>query len=213
MPELKSSKDVSWPKVILTVVIIAIAVGLIGGGLVWYFYVREPVAPTTSTKRATPSAKKATPSAQKDETAGWQEYTGKYIKITFKYPPRWTVEEEDGMIHEGEKINTEISIKDPSLGTDITFIENFFGGFGCMRPYKVMSSKVIRTDREIINLAYWDNSTGEDCDVPSDKVTFIWGGFKNRPDLMILISGFDQKNFEEVDNNIDSILRTIEILD
>jgi hypothetical protein len=61
---------ISWPKVILTVVIITLVAGLISGGLFWYFYVRQSEEPTstTTTKQTTASAKPATPSAQKDET-------------------------------------------------------------------------------------------------------------------------------------------------
>jgi hypothetical protein len=84
MPELTSSKDVSWAKVIWTVVVITLAVGVISGGLFWYFYVRQPEEPTSvmTTKQATSSA---TPSAQKDETT-WYKYTNARLGFSMDFP-------------------------------------------------------------------------------------------------------------------------------
>ena len=76
MPEeTYPSKKISWLKVILTGVTISLVVVLIGEGLFWNFYVREPAesTPVTTTKQVTPSAKQATPSAEKDETVDGRE--------------------------------------------------------------------------------------------------------------------------------------------
>lgn len=61
MPEeVMVSKKISWPKVIWTTLTIAVVAGLIGGGLFWYFYVRETTESTSTTvnKQASPSANK-----------------------------------------------------------------------------------------------------------------------------------------------------------
>ena len=91
--EVTPVKTISWPKVILTVVIITLVAGLISGCLYWYYYIHQPEASTSVTinKSATSSAKKATSSAQKDETAGWQTYIGdkEGFQYQFKYPRDW----------------------------------------------------------------------------------------------------------------------------
>ncbi|OGY21639.1 MAG: hypothetical protein A2126_03210 [Candidatus Woykebacteria bacterium GWB1_45_5] len=92
MPELKSSIDVSWSKVIWTVLIILLVAGVIGGFLFWYFLIREPVSPTTTTKQATTSANPATPSTQKDVIADWKNYTSGSIGFQIKYPVEAKIE-------------------------------------------------------------------------------------------------------------------------
>ncbi len=92
--EVTPIKTISWPKVILTVVIITVVTGLISGGLFWYYYIRQPETQTsaTITKQATSSAKPVTPSAQKDETASWLSFENKIYKFSFKYPKNWYVD-------------------------------------------------------------------------------------------------------------------------
>src|SRR3990170_8907275 len=77
-----SSSGVSWPKIILTVIVIVVVTAIIAGAY-WYFVLNKPTGgidtgpikvSTPSTKKATPSA---TPSAKKDETADWKTYTSK----------------------------------------------------------------------------------------------------------------------------------------
>ncbi len=92
MPEETTpSKKISWLKVILIGVTTALVVVLIGEGLFWYFYVREPTESTsvTTTKQTTPSAKKATPSAEKDETADWELVKNQQIGVSIKHSSDW----------------------------------------------------------------------------------------------------------------------------
>ncbi|OGY26198.1 MAG: hypothetical protein A2Z24_01355 [Candidatus Woykebacteria bacterium RBG_16_44_10] len=76
---------ISWPKVILTILIIVVVAGLIGGGLFWYFVVRQPTELTpTATNVATSSSKKATDYKLVDTTA-WKTYSSSF-KYQLKYP-------------------------------------------------------------------------------------------------------------------------------
>ena len=70
--------------------------GLIGGGLYWYYCIRQPETSTsaTTTKQSTTSAKKATPSAQKVEVADWKVYTNKGLVFSINYPSEWSVSKE-----------------------------------------------------------------------------------------------------------------------
>ncbi|MEX0616542.1 MAG: hypothetical protein WD231_01855 [Candidatus Woykebacteria bacterium] len=95
------AKPVSWPKIILTVLVIAIAVGLLGGGL-WYFVLNKssdtvdttPIKVSTpSAKKATESSKKATSSTTKDEISNWETDVENFmgLKFSLKYPAKFTI--------------------------------------------------------------------------------------------------------------------------
>jgi hypothetical protein len=93
----QESKGISWKKILVSVGVIAVVVGIIAGGLYWYFVLNEEETSTTETTKATtPSAKKATPSAEKekDETADWKNYSHEEFGYKLKYPPNWILDEE-----------------------------------------------------------------------------------------------------------------------
>ncbi|MEX0616531.1 MAG: hypothetical protein WD231_01800 [Candidatus Woykebacteria bacterium] len=92
-------KPVSWPRVLLTVLIIVLVVSILAGGY-WYFVLNKPsetvdTSPikvsTQSSKKATESSKKATSSAKKDETANWKVYEEKQLGFLIKYPGTWSI--------------------------------------------------------------------------------------------------------------------------
>lgn len=100
-PQTPSTTNVSWVKVILTVLIIVIVTAIIAGAY-WYFVLGKstgevdtsPIKVSTpSAKKATESAKKATESAKKDETADWKTYTNSKKGFSIKYPTTYFVED------------------------------------------------------------------------------------------------------------------------
>jgi|SRR3989344_2062579 len=130
----QQAKSISWSKIVVTVLIIAVVGGLITGAL-WYFVLgksspevsNEPVKKASiSTKQAT---KSATPSAKKDETADWQTYKGKinvvqdeenYINGSFKYPKGYTQSKDEySRIYLKNFVGIEIKAEDLALFVDI----------------------------------------------------------------------------------------------
>jgi len=94
-----TSSGISWKKILLTVLVAMVVVGLIAGAL-WYFVLGKSdtdstgsVTVTPPTRQSTPSAKKATPSAKKDETADWKTYTNAQNKYSLRYPPTWILDD------------------------------------------------------------------------------------------------------------------------
>ena len=80
------NNSINWKRVLITVVIGAVIVGL--GVIVFLFLQPKPTEPApVTTKEATSSATTTTPSAEKDETADWKTYSSK--NFSFKYPPSW----------------------------------------------------------------------------------------------------------------------------
>ncbi len=86
-------KSISWKKVIVSVVVIAVVAGIISA-LLWYFVCNQTESTTAeTTKVSTPGSKQATPSAEKGEAADWKTDTTNFmgVKFSLKYPPKFTV--------------------------------------------------------------------------------------------------------------------------
>ncbi len=152
-PKPISTNVVSWPKVILTVLIVSVATVAITGAY-WFFVLSKSSAGNEFTgpvKVATSSAKKATQSAktsvseedeniaqsdtktvaegEKGTTSGWKTYIGKFIKVTFKFSSTWTVDEVDGVDTGEGKVNTKITLNDSANNRGLSITEDFLGGF------------------------------------------------------------------------------------
>ena len=104
-----TSQGTNWKKIGLTVLIILVVTGLIGGAY-WYYVSNKtsddsdltgPI-PKVTTKKATESAKKATSSAEKDGTVGWKTFTSTAFKYSIKYPSNWSLSKKSGFIDEAK---------------------------------------------------------------------------------------------------------------
>jgi len=141
---------ISWPKVILTVLIIVVVTGAISGSLFWYFCVRQPAETTsvTTTKQSTTSAKKATSSVQKSKTVGWNIYTNIKLGFSIEYPTDLTL----GETNRGASFNNykKFGITDPTKTSALLLneIEDEFIG---------ILITIETTDENISLEQYWDN--------------------------------------------------------
>ncbi|MDP2720449.1 MAG: hypothetical protein Q8O75_00695 [bacterium] len=92
----QSSRKINWKKILI---VVAIAILLIGGGVAVWLLVGQPsTTPPSKTPTSTPSAETSTPSAQVDETANWKTYTSEIggqiqrsgenitLKISYQHP-------------------------------------------------------------------------------------------------------------------------------
>ncbi|MEX0621737.1 MAG: PsbP-related protein [Candidatus Woykebacteria bacterium] len=103
----KSTKVISWKKIILTLVVILAITGPIAVAI-WYYVdsqTKQETTPVTTAKVSTESAKQSTTSAQKDETADWKTYTDSVLKFSIKHPKDWTISTETTPEYEVEIIN------------------------------------------------------------------------------------------------------------
>jgi hypothetical protein len=139
-PQAPQGKGISWKKIVVSVVAIAVVAGIIAGGLYWFFVINEEETTTEPTKISTPSAKKATPSAkkEKDETADWKVLTAKTpesnpdiydptktIKFSFRYPPDFRIVVDHGNSVVTNDDNYQLGVKTPgSIGVIATVGES-----------------------------------------------------------------------------------------
>ncbi len=109
-PQAPQGKGISWKKIIVSVVAIAMVAGIIAGALYWYFVINEEETTTEPVKVSTPSSKQATPSAEKDEPTEPSDslaktYKDNFFNVSFKYPEDWE-----------EKTKSGIEACEPSVG-------------------------------------------------------------------------------------------------
>jgi hypothetical protein len=145
-----STKKISWPKVDVAIAMI-IAVSAVIVGVYWFFILDKsssdfggPVkVATSSAKKATQSAETSasegdenisqsdtnTTTGEESTTSGWKTYTGKFVQVSFKYPPAITVDEVDGVDTGQGKVNTKIALNDSANNRGLTITEDLLGGF------------------------------------------------------------------------------------
>jgi hypothetical protein len=128
-----STNVVSWPKVIVTILIVSVATAAIAGAY-WYFVLSKDSSDNEFTgpvKVATPSAKKATSSAEiatpsaKVDTTGWKTYTNQQYKFSFKRPKEWKLMKSDQRLIFFKKDNYQLRffLVDPGIVEQSTEIE------------------------------------------------------------------------------------------
>lgn len=113
-PQVTTSQVTNWKKIGLTVLIILVVTGLIGGAY-WYYVSNKSsddsdltgLVPKVTTRTSTESAKEATKSTEKDKTAGWEVHKNEDIGFSVKLPQSFKVDDLSGtpVIYKGEKLN------------------------------------------------------------------------------------------------------------
>ncbi|MCH7541318.1 hypothetical protein IH981_00875 [Patescibacteria group bacterium] len=202
----KTPHKINWLHILIGVII---GIVLLGVGFGVYFLTQSKSEPAKeSIKVSTPSAKQATPSGQptttstkKDGTEGWKTFTGKYIKVTFKYPPSWKVSEVDGLSTPEGKVNTKVSLNESGKDRGLSITENFLGGFTGLQQ---TSEKSITIDGILTKKVYLEDEQGGGIQVHiqierNSKNYFIIGSWADG-DL-------------GADEVIDQILATLKFLD
>ena len=91
-------------------------------------------SPANQVKQPISSPTSSPGTSNDDETANWETYTGKLINVSFKVPPNWSVEEKDGVLYQGEKVNTSIRVTGSEGG--FTFTKNVFRGFSGIKQVR-----------------------------------------------------------------------------
>lgn len=87
--KIEHPKVASWPKIILTVVVVSISVTIIAGAY-WWFFIKTEISSTELVKVTAPS-KQSTPSVQKDQIANWKTYENSTLGFQMKHPLHITV--------------------------------------------------------------------------------------------------------------------------
>lgn len=202
-------------------ILIGVVLGtvLLGAGFGVYLLTQSKEEPTTTpTKVSTSSAQQATPSAKettqaekesqktnetqsKEETDNWKTYTGKYIKVSFKYPPTWTVSETDGLDTGEGKVNTKIIVNESANSRGLSIIEDFLGGFAGLTQ---TSEKNITVGGVQTKKTYFVNEDETDMQM---HIQFS----KNGKDYYI-IGSWDAED-AGADEIVDQILTTLKFLE
>ena len=155
------------------------------------------------------------PQVRGDETADWETYKGKLINVSFKIPPDWTVEEKDGLIHNGEKINTSITISDKTKNTNsLSITQNFFGGFSGISLIEPLTEDIqisgIKAEKNYFkNFDPITDKPASDSDTPELMVI----QFNNTEGVnFTLVGSWGINNFESANDTFDQILLTFQFI-
>ena len=140
------------------------------------------------------------PTPTPDPTANWKTYTGVNIKISFKVPVGWLVQERDGDIYDGKKINTTINIYDPKNKMSLSIVENFRGSPGGVNQVRV-------NDIEIGGVKTKKYYSAEDTGVDTEPIQFQIPLDTNGKEYFIVADIRDN----EADKIFDQILSTFKL--
>lgn len=225
-------KLVSWPKIIITLVVVVIITAVI----VWAYwsFILSKSEPTSSgpIKVVTPS-KQATPSAQKDETKDWKLHTNEDGKFSFKYPPSFKLSENEESITVKPSLYSETSIEScgPQILTkgwrlSVTYDDSFVGEKITLKQLtnyefaytardfeKVDKYETTLGGQEAMRFTYQGPSKISDCYLsPTEAMERIITVNKSGL-LYTLESRYLNKDKESVTNIFNQILSTFKFLD
>ena len=152
----------------------------------------------------------------KDGTTDWQSYEGKLIKVQFKVPPSWEIEEKDGSIFEGKKVNTMIITRNPAKSRGFTITENPSGGFAGLYEIESLEEEVVvdgtKTSKIYFKFGEWW-LVKDPSEIPDQPIT-MWITIMDVNGNNYRISGsWEADDYEETDKIIDQILSTFKFIE
>jgi hypothetical protein len=135
-----TTKGINWRKIVLTVVMISVVFGLVGGSLWWYV---QSQASNTSSETVSPQ--KENTEEKNSKTAcelnnsenniikDWNTYTNTTYNFSFRYPADWKVKEEtkDTVTLQSDKPDVEFVL----YKSDIVITG--------IKPYKILSTEKV----------------------------------------------------------------------